>query len=308
MKSWRDYDPEELERQYNARASVADFDAEIARYRELSEACYASRPVIRDLAFGDAPTERIDYFPAGANAPVLIFVHGGYWRLLGRSDSAFMAAALADHGISTAVVEYTLAPEVSLDQIVAETHRAVAWIYANISTHGGDPERLFICGSSAGAQLAAMALTTGWTEELGNPNMPLRGGLLLSGLYDLEPLRHCQPNQWLNLDAAGALRNSPQHLTFDQGPEFSIHWGGAETDEFKRQSLDFLRKLKSAGLNASGSEIEDRNHFNIVTDLADPSRELFKTLISMIESPLRASGHPTHTGEPLQSCTQPSGG
>ena len=284
MKSWRDYAPEELERQYNARASVADFDAEISRYRELSEACYATRPVIRNLAYGDAPAERIDYFPAGANAPVLIFVHGGYWRLLGRSDSAFMAAALADHGISTAVVEYTLAPEASLDQIVAETRRAVAWLHTNVSAHGGDPERLFICGSSAGAQLAAMALATGWTEDYGISNMPLKGGLLLSGLYDLEPLRSCQPNEWLNLDADGALRNSPQYLTFDQGPEVSIHWGGAETDEFKRQSRAFLGKLQSAGMKASGSEIEDRNHFNIVTDLADPDRELFQALISMIES------------------------
>ena len=285
MKSWRDYDPEELERQYNARASVANFDAEIARYRDLSEASYATRRVIRDLAYGDAPAERIDYFPVGTKSPVLIFVHGGYWRLLGRSDSAFMAAALAARGISTAVIEYSLAPEASLDQIVAETRRAVAWIHANISAHGGDPERMFICGSSAGAQLAAMALATGWSADFGIPNMPLKGGLLLSGLYDLEPLRHCQPNEWLNLDAAAAHRNSPQHLTFAPNHVLSIHWGGAETDEFKRQSRDFLGKLQSAGKNASGSEIEDRNHFDIVTDLADPNRELFRTLISMIESP-----------------------
>ena len=128
------------------------------------------------------------------------------------------------------------------------------------------------------------ALATGWTADFGISNMPLKGGLLLSGLYDLEPLRSCQPNEWLNLDADGALRNSPQYLTFDQGPEVSIHWGGAETDEFKRQSRAFLGKLQSAGMKASGSEIEDRNHFNIVTDLADPDRELFQALISMIES------------------------
>ena len=279
---WKSFAPEELERQYNARESVADFDAEIARYRRLSAECYAGCEVIRDLAYGPSDAERIDYFPAGPAAPVFIFIHGGYWRLLGRSDSAFMVGALAEHGISTAVVEYSLAPQANLDRIVAEVRRAVAWLHANIHAHGGDPERLVIGGSSAGAHLAAMALAADWRREAGLPETLLKGGLLLSGLYDLEPIRQCKPNEWLHLDAAAARRNSPCHLSFEPGPRLHISCGGAETDEFKRQSRDFLDQLQAAGLNATGSEIGDRNHFDIVTDLADPDRCLFKTLAAMV--------------------------
>ncbi len=282
IKPWKSFNQEELERQYNARASVTDFDFEIERYRSLSAQSYTECKVIQDLAYGPTTNERIDYFPSKPNAPVFIFVHGGYWRLLGRGDSAFMAKALGQHGISTAVVEYTLAPEASLDQIVDEIRRAIVWIFTNIKYHGGDPNRLFICGSSAGAHLSAMALASGWMKDLSLPSNILKGGLLLSGLYDLEPISHCKPNEWLQLDQDAVQINSPQHLIFSPGPKLHISWGGKETDEFKRQSREFLAKLKKAGLHVTGSEIEDRNHFNIVTDLADPHRNLFQIVASTI--------------------------
>ncbi|MDP6893366.1 MAG: alpha/beta hydrolase, partial [Verrucomicrobiota bacterium] len=222
---WKSFCQEELERQYNARASVADFDFEINRYQSLSANSYSECEVVRDLSYGSKPSERIDYFPTIKDAPVFIFIHGGYWRLLGRKDSAFMAKALGKIGISTAVIEYTLAPEATLDQIVDEIRRAVVWIFNNIKYHGGDPDRLFICGSSAGAQLSAMAMTSDWLTELSLPKNILKGGLLLSGLYDLEPVRHCIPNQWLQLDFQAAKRNSPQHLNFAPGPNVHISWG-----------------------------------------------------------------------------------
>jgi arylformamidase len=281
-KVWNLLTQDELELQYNARASVENFDFEMRRYRALSAQSYAECKVIRDLSYGRSPSERIDYFPSGPTAPVFIFVHGGYWRLLGRSDSAFMAKALAQHGISTAVVDYTLAPKANLDQIVKEICRAISWIFTNIGSYGGDPDRLFICGSSAGAHLSAMALANDWKADLGLPRNILKGGLLLSGLYDLEPVRHCKPNEWLHLDVESAQRNSPQHLSCTPGPKLHISWGGKETDEFKRQSQEFFAKLRKANLCVSGSEIEDRNHFDIVTDLADPQRRLFQIIASII--------------------------
>lgn len=281
MPDWRDYDSAELERQYDARGSVCDFDAEIARYREMSAQSHADCTVIADLAYGANTAERIDYFPAGTNAPVLVFIHGGYWRLLGRSDSAFMAGALARHGISTAVVEYTLAPAASLVQIVSEVKRSMGWIYANIRQYGGDPDNLVICGSSAGAHLSAMVMATDWETEFGLPKQILRGAFLLSGLYDLEPLIHCRPNEWLNLDIESARRNSPQVLHLNAEIKTQVYWGGAETDEFKRQSQAFLEKLQSTGAEAIGAEIADRNHFDIVTDLGNPSRHIFKQLQAM---------------------------
>ena len=279
---WQTYDQEELEQQYNARESVSDFDAEIARYRQLSAECYDSCQVFRDLSYGTVETQKIDYFPAGPNAPVLIFVHGGYWRLLGRGDSAFMVKALANVGISSAIVEYTLAPEATLEQIVEEVRSAVAWIFKNVANYGGDPTRLVISGSSAGAHLAAITLTSEWQSALGLPKDVLKAGLLLSGLYDLEPVRHCKPNEWLRLDQDSAAKASPQELTYEPGPKVHLSWGGQETDEFKRQSRDFFAKLEASGIDATCSEIADRNHFDIVTDLADPDSALFKQLVSMI--------------------------
>ena len=279
---WKSFCQEELERQYNARASVADFDFEINRYQSLSAKSYSECKVVQDLSYGLTPSERIDYFPTVKDAPVFIFIHGGYWRLLGRKDSAFMAKALGKIGISTAVIEYTLAPEATLDQIVDEIRRAVVWIFNNIKYHGGDPARLFICGSSAGAQLSAMAMTRDWLTEHSLPMNILKGGLLLSGLYDLEPVRHCIPNQWLQLDFKAAKRNSPQHLNFAPGPNLHISWGEKETDEFKRQSEEFLAKLQKSGIHVTGSETQNRNHFDIVTDLADPHSELFKIVGSMM--------------------------
>ncbi len=281
-KTWKLLTQDELELQYNARASVKDFDFEIGRYRALSAQSYADCKVVRDLCYGPSPSERIDYFPSGPNAPIFIFVHGGYWRLLGRSDSAFMAKTLTQQGISTAVVDYTLAPEANLDQIVEEIIRAISWIFNNIQLYGGNPDRLFICGSSAGAHLSAMALAYNWMANHGLPPNILKGGLLLSGLYDLEPVRHCKPNEWLRLDADAAQRNSPQNQYFIPGPKLHISWGGNETDEFKRQSREFFNKLEKAGLSVGRSEIEDRNHFDIVTDLADPQRRLFQIVTSMI--------------------------
>ena len=279
---WKSFSQNELELQYNARASVKDFDFEIERYRSLSLQSYTQCKVIQDLSYGPTQYERIDYFPSVPKAPVFIFIHGGYWRLLGREDSAFMAKNLGEHGISTAVIEYTLAPKASLDQIVKEIRRAVVWIFNNIHNHGGDPKRLYICGSSAGAHLSAMALASDWMTSLELPNNILKGGLLLSGLYDLEPIRNCKPNEWLGLDKKSAHRNSPQHLNFKPGANLHISWGGKETDEFKRQSLDFVSKLQKEGLNVTSSEIKDRNHFDIVTDLANPNRSLFKIVQSRI--------------------------
>ncbi len=280
---WRSLGQEELERQYDARAAVPNFDAEIARYRALSAECYADCEVVRDLAFGPSDDERIDYFPAGAGRPVLIYFHGGYWRLLGRRDSAFMARALVNRGISTAIVDYSLAPKVSLDEIVTQCRRAVAWVHGNITLHGGDPAKLFVGGSSAGAHLAAMALATDWRAFHGVADNLLKGGVLASGLYDLEPVRHCKPNEWLRLDAVAACRNSPQGMAFPQESKLLITWGGKETDEFKRQSQDFSRKLRKAGLTVTCLEVEDRNHFDVITDLADPARQLHQATIALIE-------------------------
>lgn len=284
MPVYRDMDQQTLEREYNARASVSDFDAEMRRYRALSNQAYARCRVIRDLPYGDHPDERFDLFPAGDGAPVLVFLHGGYWRFLGRSDSAFMAQTMVNAGIAVAVVEYTLAPAATLDQIVDQVRRALASIHQQSTALGINPDRIYVCGSSAGAHLAAMALLTDWQAQSGLPSNLIKGAVLVSGLFDLEPVRLCQPNSWLNLSPEAAARNSPIGQTLPVACPVMIFWGAEETREFKRQSADFAQALQTQGLSVSATEIAGRNHFDVIVDLADSDRMLCRETVTLLRS------------------------
>lgn len=279
---YRDMSQADLEIQYDARGSVADFEAEMARYRELSDSSYAACTVLRDQSYGFHPDERVDVFPAGPNAPVFVFVHGGYWRYLSRRESTFMAKNMVKHGVSVAVVEYTLAPDATLDQIVDQVRRCIAHIARSAVAFGSDPNRLYVGGSSAGAHLAAMACAADWRTAFGLPVDTIKGAVLVSGLYDLEPVRLCTPNTWLHLDRLSVQRNSPIGLAINPNVDVHITWGGFETDEFKRQSADFAQMLSKNGNPVTEDEVEDRNHFDVITDLADRDRALFRRTLSMI--------------------------
>lgn len=280
---FRGMSQEELETQYNARGSVPDFDAEMARYRGMSDHCYATCNVQRDISYGSGKDEKFNFFPAAeSGGPVFVFIHGGYWRFLGRTDSAFMAGNFTRHGISVAVVEYTLSPNATLDRIVDQVRRSIAFIYRQADVLGFDASRLFVGGSSAGAHLCAMALATDWPGKFGLNTYPIKGVLLASGLYDLEPVRLCAPNTWLKLDVEAATRNSPIHHKPSGDVDVLVTWGGYETDEFKRQSQEYAQGLKAAGFTPQTLEVADRNHFDIVTDLADPARQLFRTFAKIM--------------------------
>ena len=272
----------DLETQYDARGTVSDFDAEMRAYRNLSNSAYSNLSVICDIAYGPGDDERIDFFPAKApNSPLFVFIHGGYWRALGRSDSAFMAKSFVSMGVGVAVVEYSLAPAASLGQIVDQVRRAVSHLTQNTQRLSFDAARVYLGGSSAGAHLAAMALQPD-TSELGSP---VKGALLASGLYDLEPLRFCKPNDWLSLTKALARLNSPMQLPAPVDVPLVVVWGETETAEFKRQSQDFTAKVSQAGGSVIEFEVPNRNHFDVIADLADPETRLFRTAIDMINAP-----------------------
>ncbi|SMX23069.1 alpha/beta hydrolase [Boseongicola aestuarii] len=271
---YRDMTVAQLEIQYNARATVPDFNAEMHAYRTLSDEAYSDLTVLKDIAYGPHEDERIDLFPSpSAASPVLIFIHGGYWRALSRRESAFMANQFVSHGIAVAVVEYTLAPIATLSQIVDQMRRAVEHLIENPDNLPYDPNRIFLAGSSAGAHLAAMSLRS-----------EIKGALLASGLYDLEPLRFCAPNEWLALTEETARENSPIHHPIPTDSPVIITWGETETDEFKRQSRDYADKIVKADGSAKAFEVPNRNHFNVITDLADSRSRVFHETLSMIRN------------------------
>jgi len=284
---YREMAQAELERQYDARATVADIQPFLDRYAELSADARRDLPVLENVAYGEQPEEVMDVFPAGKQSPLFVFIHGGYWRLLSKADSAFMAKALLANHISVAAVNYTLAPHARLDEIVGQVRACLAHLWRRADRYEIDPTRIVVGGSSAGAHLAAMSLSAGWHDHYKVPTEIIAGALLVSGLYDLEPLLHCRPNEWLRLDATAARRNSPLYHLPDQGPPMVVAWAGSETSEFKRQSRDYAAAWAAKGHRCSAFEVSDRNHFDIILDLCDQDRELTRHLLALIETPTR---------------------
>lgn len=280
---YRDMDQEELDRQYDARATVDDIAPFLSQYAELTAAAKRDLEVVGDVSFGSQPDEVLDFFPAGPGAPVFIFIHGGYWRLLSKDDSAFFAKCFVDRGIAVAAVNYSLAPMASLDEITRQVRAAVAHIWYEADRYGIDRQRIHVGGTSAGGHLVGMVLSGGWQSRFGLPEYAIAGAVAVNGLFDLEPVRLSFPNEWVRLDEAAARRNSPIHHLPDVGCPLIVTWAGLDTDEFKRQSLEYANAWRRCGFPVSTVEITDRNHFDIILDLTDPGRDLTKQVFVMID-------------------------
>lgn len=279
MTVYRDYSQEELDRQYNARAAVPDADAHFARWAADSRAVRERVAGRYDLAYGTHPRERLDILAAGPDAPVHVFIHGGYWRAFDKESWTWMAPAWLDAGVSYVAISYPLAPEATLDAIVDSVRRALAWLWREGAGHGIARDRLFVSGHSAGGHLTAEALSTDWPAL--DPVLPadlVKGGFAVSGLYDLEPIRLTYLNEVLGLDTESARRNSPiAHVPRRAGP-LLLSVGGAEPDEFHRQQATYAAAWRGAGLLAEEIAAPGDHHFSVVERLAQPSSPLFAAL------------------------------
>lgn len=281
---FRAYDQEALERQVNARATVPDFTVFTRIYAEESARCRATLPCHAGVKYGPSDAERLDIFPArGATpAPVFVFIHGGYWRLLDASDSSFMAETFTQAGACVVAINYGLAPETSLSEIVRQCRAAVAWIVKNIALYGGDPAHLHISGSSAGGHLAGMALAPGWHETYGIAPEAIRSASPLSGLFDLVPVQMSAVNGWLHLNENEARELSPALHLPDRPVPLVISYGANETEEFKRQS-----ECYAAACAARGGPVEiivepDTNHFNLPLQLMKPDSLLTRAVLRLM--------------------------
>ena len=284
MSDWRTWPQADLEHQYDARATVPDIAAELKAYRDASTPMYELTPSWRDVAYGSGPDETLDLFPVAGqpDAPLLVFIHGGYWRALHSQDSVFMAQQFTAHGVAVAAINYTLAPAATLAHIVRQCQCAVTWLLNDATQYGIAPQRTVLAGSSAGAHLAAMLLAPAWQAEYGLLPSSLQGGVLLSGLYDLEPVQRCLPNTWLNMSEPEAKALSPMRHLPD--PRLPLYVAVAERDtgEFKRQSSDYADACSAQGNHVIWHEAPQRNHFNIVLDWMDPQSHLFQTTMALM--------------------------
>lgn len=273
--TWRQFDADALDREYNPRGTVPDVEALLREYREQSVPMYAL-PHVRDIAYGPHPDERLDLFPVPGrrDAPLFVFVHGGYWRALAKEDSVFMARCFTERGIAVASINYALAPGARLDEIVAQCQRALGWLHAHAPAHGIDGGRMVLAGSSAGGHLAAMMLSPTAQRAHGVPAGAVRGAVLVSGLYDLEPVQATRPNGWLNLDPAGARALSPLHDLPDPATRLCVAVAGIDTEEFKRQSWRYAQACADRGNPVATLDVPGRNHFDVILDWMDPDSAL----------------------------------
>ena len=194
-----------------------------------------------------------------------------------------MASTMVQQGITVVSINYTLVGDgASISDIVRQCRAAISWTWKNASHFGGDPHRIFVCGSSAGGHLTGMMVAGGWQEAFGVPADVIKGAVPLSGLHDLEPVRLSCINEWAKLDVDEAAENSPVHHLPELGCPLILSYGASETKEFKRQSSLLADAWKLKGWQADIFEHPDRNHFDIVFDLCDPDSLLGKKVFAMI--------------------------
>jgi len=274
---------EEVERGYNNRAAVPDHPRWFERYAELSAEAVARLRPKRDLRYGPGPKETLDLFvPSSPASATFVFIHGGYWRALDKSDFSFVATPFVQRGIATAVVNYDLCPQVSIATIVDECRRAIAWLAAEGGAHGAGARRIVVSGHSAGGHLAAMLLATDWSAHR-TVNDPIVGAVSLSGVHDLAPMVQFSYNVDLKLDEAEAARLSPTHLAPRSRAPLLIAAGADETSEFLRQSQllwDRWPANQPAGMSGP-LFVPARNHFSVVADYADASTELTRRTLAL---------------------------
>ena len=209
--------------------------------------------------------------------PILVFIHGGYWQELSIRDSFFPSFEAAKNGVGYAAIEYSLAPKVSIDEIVEECKNAIEWLFMNASDLGYDNRKIILAGSSAGAHLVAMCV-------LDKLKIKILGNILVSGIYDIEPLIDTSIDEALSLSKDEAYRNSPLNFSLKNFPPTIVAWGENETEQFKKQSKILVNKLIDEGVPVRSLEVIGKNHFDIILDLANFNKKLgneLKILLNM---------------------------
>ena len=271
---------------YDNRRRVPEHPAIFARWAQESAQTRAQGPCELDIAYGSQPGEKLDVFPAASeHAPVLVFVHGGYWRALDKSDHSFVAPAFTRDGACVVIPNYTLAPAVTIPQITLQVARAVAWTWHNIARFGGDRRRIVVAGHSAGGQLAAMMLACLWPQlDARLPRDTVCGALAISALHDLDPIMQTPFLQkTLQLTPAQVAQASPARLPAPRhGTLYSVA-GATESAEYHRQN----RLIQEAwgGRRVPVCElVPGRDHFSVLEALVEPRHRLHQLALDLLRA------------------------
>ena len=281
---YRDFtDPLLIDAQYNAGAAVPDAAEQLRGYAQRAAQAREQLRCTLDVRYGPTLDETLDIFPADKpDAPVFVFLHSGYWRALSSKDFSAVATGLQPLGITTVVVNYSLCPKVTIDEITRQTRAAVAWTLRDIGEHGGDASRVAVGGHSAGGHLTAMCLLARWAEDYGLPADPIKAALLVSGVYDIAPLRHSYLQPQIRLDDGIVERNSPLFQVRACRTPLLVTWGADESSEFARQSNEFADAWEAVGNRCERLAQPGANHFTAINGFEDPSSVLCRWLANRI--------------------------
>ncbi len=280
-----EHDRQYYSQQYNARASIPEHPQIFTRWQHDSALVRRTHAGLLDIPFGTSPGERLDFYPAHRpNAPLLVFIHGGWWRSLDKSDFTFIVPGYRRAGFNVALTNYTLAPSASIEEITRQQLRALAWLYQHAARYEFDRERIVVAGHSAGGHLAAMMLAAEWprwSDDL--PVDLVKAGVLLSALTDLEVIRHVDfVADDLKLTEDSILRLSPALMPQSHAAPFITGVGDLESVEFKRQNSLIIDRWRD---NHRGDvPLEGFNHLTICDAFGDAEHPLFKATCDLVNS------------------------
>jgi arylformamidase len=270
---WRTMTPEDRDRGLNNGVAVAGSADMVAGWDRRSAEMRARYSDHLDLSYGPRERNRIDFLKAADGGPTLLFIHGGYWQMRAKEAFTLFATGPMAHGINVALIGYTLAPDATLDEIVAEIDRGLDFLAEQLPVLGGDPRRIAVSGWSAGGHLTAMALA----------HPKVKAGMAISGIYDLEPIRHSYLNVKLKLDEAMSRRNSPVLQAGGAMKPLSLVAGSAELPLLRWQTADFAGHRAKFGLPVTYEEIPGADHFTIMDELASPTGRITTLIRQLFE-------------------------
>jgi acetyl esterase/lipase len=270
---WRAMSQEERDLGLNNGVAAPGSVEMVAGWEQRSGEMRRRYPDHLDLRYGTRERNRIDFLKAREGGPTLLFIHGGYWQARAKEVFTVMAEGPMTHGINAALVGYTLAPEATLDEIVAEIHAGIDYLTGQLPALGAAASGIVVSGWSAGGHLTSMALS----------HPLVRAGMAISGIYDLEPIRHSYLNEKLRADEATCRRNSP--MMQEGGPlkPLSLVVGSAELPLLRKQTADFAGHRARYGLPVTYEEIPDANHFTIMYEMMSPKGRITTLIRQLFE-------------------------
>jgi arylformamidase len=279
---YKGFRKEELEYQYNPQVSVPDYPQLAEVRRKKSQVAREALQSWLNVPYGNSPRQVLDIFPADQPlAPVLLFIHGGYWRGGSKDDNCGFAPLFVHKGATVVLLEHDLCPTVTVTDIVGQTRSAIAWTYHNINRYKGNPAKLFITGHSAGGHLAAMALAHVWEKE-GLPRDIIKGAAVMSGVLDLDMVMNVNVNEDIRMTPEIAHDNSPLlHPPLSPCP-ILVAVGGAEPEGWKQMSKDYFQFCQEHGVEGEYLEIPGANHYTMANHLADAKSLLNQAIMKLM--------------------------